>query len=61
MNLCRIVAAKPFGKLQLETARKRWENNFNIDLRERGCEHKLDGTTLEKCPVMGVVISVSGM
>jgi len=33
---CRILVGKPEGKRPLGTYRRRWEDNFKMDLREMG-------------------------
>jgi hypothetical protein len=35
-NAYRILVGKPGGKRPLERPRRRWENNFRMDLREIG-------------------------
>jgi hypothetical protein len=36
MNACRILVGEPEGKRPLEEPRRRWLNNFKMDLREIG-------------------------
>jgi hypothetical protein len=35
-NACRVLVRKPEGKTPLGRARRRWEDNIKIDLREIG-------------------------
>jgi hypothetical protein len=39
---CRVLIGKPEGKRPLGTYRRRWEDNFKMDLREMGWGHGLD-------------------
>jgi hypothetical protein len=38
MNAHRILVGKPERKRPLGRPRRRWVNNINIDLREKGCD-----------------------
>ena len=37
-GLYRVLVGKPEGKRPLGRFRRRWEDNFKIDLQEMGCE-----------------------
>jgi hypothetical protein len=50
-NAYKIEVGKPKGKMPLGIMRRRWENNFKMDLRERGCG--LDSYDSGEGPVAG--------
>jgi hypothetical protein len=35
-DVCRVLVGKPKGKRPLERHRHRWDDNINMDLREKG-------------------------
>ena len=37
-NAYRVLVGKPEGKRSLGWSRRRWEDNFKMDLREVGCD-----------------------
>jgi hypothetical protein len=47
-NACRILVRKPVEKVYLINQKKKWEDNINMNLRERGSED-------EKCTQLALM------
>jgi hypothetical protein len=40
----RVLVVKTGGKRLFERLRRRWEDNINTNLKQRGCEYRLDSS-----------------
>jgi len=52
--VCRVSVGKPGGKRPLQRTRRRWEDNFKMDIQEVGCwGHGLERAGLRYGQVAG--------